>query len=72
MMMMMPPLPAQGQGLDLSARLAELTGFAEAAARMALPAHQLERGLWPYLLRLGHDLQANISLWPAMATVARR
>ena len=59
MMMMMPPLPAQGQGLDLSARLAELTGFVEAAARDGLPAHELERGLWPYLLRLGHDLQAE-------------
>ena len=59
MIIMMSPLAAQGQGLDLSARLAELTGFVEAAARDGLPAHELERGLWPYLLRLGHDLQAE-------------
>ena len=59
MIIMMSPLPAQGKGLDRSARLAELTGFVEAAARDGLPAHELERGLWPYLLRLGHDLQAE-------------
>ena len=57
-MRMMSPLPAQGKGLDLSARLAEVTGLVEAAARDGLPAHELERGLWQYLLRLGHDLQA--------------
>jgi len=61
-MMMMSPLPAQGKGLDLSARLAEVTGFVEAAARDGLPAHEMERGLWQYLLRLGHDLQAEYFL----------
>ena len=57
-MTMMSPLTAQGQGLDVAARLAEVTGLVEAAARDGLPAHELERGLWQYLLRLGHDLQA--------------
>jgi hypothetical protein len=37
----------------------ELTGFVEAAARDGLPAHGLERGLWPCWLRLGHELQAR-------------
>jgi hypothetical protein len=50
------PLTAQGKGLDVSARLAELTGFVEAAARDGLPAHELERGLWQDLLQLGHEL----------------
>ena len=57
-MTMMWPLPAQGQGLDVAARLAELTGVVEAAARDGLPAHVLEQSLWRHLLRLGHDLQA--------------
>ena len=57
-MTMMWPLPAQGQGLDVAARLAELTGVVEAAARDGLPAHVLEQSLWHHLLRLGHDLQA--------------
>ena len=48
----------EGKGLDLSARLAELTGFVAAAARDGLPAHELERGIWTRLLQLGHDLQA--------------
>jgi hypothetical protein len=57
-MTMMWPLPAQGKGLEVAARLAELTGLVEAAARDGLPAHALERSLWHPLLRLGHDLQA--------------
>jgi hypothetical protein len=57
-MMMLWPLPAQGKGLDVAARLAELTGVVEAAARDGLPAHILEQSLWHHLLRLGHDLQA--------------
>ena len=57
-MTMMWPLPAQGKGLDVAARLAELTGVVEAAAREGLPAHVLEQSLWRQLLRLGHDLQA--------------
>ena len=58
-MRMMSPLPAQGKGLDLSARLAEVTGLVETAARDGLPAHELERGLWQSLLRLGHELQGQ-------------
>lgn len=58
-MRMMSPLTVEGKGLDLSARLAELTGFVQEAARDGLPAHELERGLWRSLLRLGHDLQAG-------------
>ena len=58
-MTMMWPLPAQGKGLEVAARLAELTGFVTDAARDGLPAHELERGLWQYLLRLGHELQAE-------------
>ena len=58
-MTMMWPLPAQGKGLDVAAHLAELTGLVETAAREGLPAHELERGLWQHLLRLGHDLQAQ-------------
>ena len=46
------------QGVGRAARLAEVTGLVETAARDGLPAHELERGLWQYLLRLGHDLQA--------------
>jgi hypothetical protein len=57
-MTMMWPLPAQGQGLDVAARLAELTGLVETAARDGLPAHVLEQSLWRQLLQLGHDLQA--------------
>ena len=57
-MTMMWPLPAQDKGLDVVARLAELTGVVEAAARDGLPAHVLEQSLWRHLLRLGHDLQA--------------
>ena len=57
-MTMMWPLPAQGKGLDVAARLADLTGVVEAAARDGLPAHGLEQSLWRQLLRLGHDLQA--------------
>ena len=58
-MRMMSPLPAQGKGLDVAARLAEVTGLVETAARDGLPAHELERGLWQYLLRLGHELQGQ-------------
>ena len=57
-MTMMWPLPAQDKGLDVVARLAELTGVVEVAARDGLPAHVLEQSLWRHLLRLGHDLQA--------------
>ena len=55
----MSPLTVEGKPLDVAARLAELTGFVTEAARDGLPAHELERGLWQYLLRLGHDLQAE-------------
>ncbi|MGZ9057575.1 ISKra4 family transposase [Methylomagnum sp.] len=58
-MTMMWPLDVEGKGLDVAARLAELTGFVAGAARDGLPAHELERGLWQSLLRLGHDLQAQ-------------
>ena len=58
MITVMSPLTVEGKGLDLSTRLAELTGFVAAAARDGLPAHERERGLWQSLLRLGHDLQA--------------
>lgn len=54
-MTMMWPLDVEGKGLDVAARLAELTGFVAGAARDGLPAHELERGLWQYLLQLGHD-----------------
>ena len=57
-MLRMTPLTVEGKPLDVAARLAELTGFVTDAARDGLPAHELERGLWQYLLRLGHDLQA--------------
>jgi hypothetical protein len=57
-MRMMSPLTVQGQGLDVAARLAEVTGWVETAARDGLPAHELERSLWHHLLQLGHDLQA--------------
>jgi hypothetical protein len=56
---MMSPLPVEGKPLDVAARWAELTGFVSAAARDGLPAHELKRGLWQYLLRRGHDLQAE-------------
>ncbi len=57
--MMMSPLTVEDKPLDVSARRAELTGFVYDAARDGLPAHELEGGLWPYLLRLGHELQAE-------------
>ena len=59
MMIMMSPLTVEGKPLDVAARLAELTGFVSDAARDGLPAHELERGLWQYLLRLGHELQGQ-------------
>jgi hypothetical protein len=55
----MTPLTVEGKPLDVAARLAELTGFVTEAARDGLPAHELERGLWQYLLRLGHELQGQ-------------
>ncbi|HPE73192.1 MAG TPA: ISKra4 family transposase [Candidatus Competibacter sp.] len=58
-MSMMWPLTTEGKGLDLSAHLAVLTGFVYDAARDGLPAHELERGLWSRLLRLGHEMQAQ-------------
>ena len=57
-MMIMSPLTGEGKLLDVSARLTELTGLVEAAARDGLPAHELEQGLWSRLLQLGHELQA--------------
>ena len=54
-MRMMSPLTVEGQPLAVAARLAELTGFVSDAARDGLPAHELERGVWQYLLRLGHE-----------------
>ena len=59
MITMMSPLTVEGKRLDVPAHLAELTRFVEAAARDGLPAHEMERGLWQALLRLGHDLQAQ-------------
>ena len=58
-MMRMTPLTGEGKPLDVSARLVALTGLVESAARDGLPAHELERGLWQSLLRLGHELQAE-------------
>jgi hypothetical protein len=58
MITMMSPLTVEGKGLAIAAHLEELTGFVEAAARDGLPAHEVERGVWWRLLRLGHDLQA--------------
>ena len=58
-MTMMWPLTVEGKGLDVSAHWAELTRFVAAAARDGLPVHEMERGLWQALLRLGHDLQAQ-------------
>ena len=58
-MLRMTPLTVEGKPLDVAARLAELTGFVTEAARDGLPAHELERGLWQYLLRLGHELQGQ-------------
>ena len=58
-MRMMSPLIVEGKPLDVAARLAELTGFVSDAARDGLPAHALERGVWQYLLRLGHELQGQ-------------
>ena len=58
-MTMMWPLPVEGKLLDVAARVAQLTGLVTDAARDGLPAHELERGLWHYLLRLGHELQAE-------------
>ena len=58
-MRMMSPLTVEGKPLDVAVRLAQLTGFVSDAARDGLPAHELERGLWHSLLRLGHELQAE-------------
>jgi len=58
-MLRMSPLPVEGKLLNVAARLAELTEFVNTAARDGLQAHELERGLWHSLLRLGHDLQAG-------------
>ena len=58
-MTMIWPLAVEGKGLDVSAHLAEMEGFVREAAGAGLPAHELERGLWRHLLRLGHELQAQ-------------
>ena len=58
-MRIMSPLTVEGKPLDVAVRLAELTGFVSDVARDGLPAHALERGLWPYLLRLGHEWQGQ-------------
>ena len=58
-MLRMTPLTVEGKPSDVAARLAELTGFVTDAARDGLPAHELERGVWQYLLRLGHELQGQ-------------
>jgi len=55
-MTMMWPLTVEGKPLEVSARWAEPTGFAYDAARDGLPAHEMERGLWQYLPRRGHEL----------------
>lgn len=62
-MTMMRPLTTESKGLDLSAQLAEVTGFVYDAAREGLPAHELEQGLWSRLLQLGHELQAAYFAW---------
>ncbi len=66
-MTMMWPLNGEDKGLDVTARWAELTGFVIDAVRDGLSAHELERGLWRYLLQL-HELQGPISPGPVMAT----
>lgn len=43
--------------MNLSARLAELTGLVYEVVREGLPAHELERGLWSLLLQLYQDFQ---------------
>ncbi|MBL8253101.1 MAG: ISKra4 family transposase [Candidatus Competibacter sp.] len=58
-MTMMWPLPVEGKPSDVARRLAELEGLVREAARDGLPAHEVERGLWSSLLRLGHELQAE-------------
>ena len=58
-MTMMWPLPVEGKRLEVAARVAQLTRLVTDAARDGLPAHELERGLWHSLLRLGHELQAE-------------
>ena len=62
-MTMMRPLTPESKGLDLSAQLAEVTGFVYDAAREGLPAPELEQGLWSRLLPLGHELQAAYFAW---------
>ena len=62
-MTMMWPLPVEGKGLDVAARVAQRTGFVSDAARDGLPVHVLEQSLWPHLLQLGHDLQAAYFAW---------
>jgi hypothetical protein len=58
-MTIMSPLTVEGKRLDVAHGLAELEELVHKAARDGLPAHELERGLWQSLLRLGHDLQAQ-------------
>jgi len=58
-MTMMWPLNVEGKRSDVARRLAELEGLVQDAARDGRPAHELERGLWSSLLRLGHELQAE-------------
>lgn len=57
MMRRMTPLTGEGKPLDVSARLVELTGLVESAARDGLPAHELEHGLWQSLGPVGAKLQ---------------
>lgn len=70
-MMIMSPLTGEGKPLDVSARLAELTGFVYEAARDGLPAHELERGLWSRLLQVT-SCKRPISPSPATAIVGKR
>ena len=57
--MMMSLLVVEGKPLDVASHLAELEGFVREAAGTGLPAHEVERGLWQFLPRLGYELRAH-------------
>src|SRR5512143_3993061 len=56
-MPMMKPTRVEDKRFDLQSCLEELQTFVRSAAGAGTPVHEVERGLWRQLLRLGYQLQ---------------
>ena len=58
-MPMMRPTPVEDKRFDLQSYMDELQAFIRSAAGGGMPVHEVERGLWRQLLRLGYQLQSQ-------------